>query len=93
MKTSNNKPKRCIDPVMKYCQGCEWGCIKYPEWVETYEDTYNCTFETSCMLGLENTKPHWWEVLSVKRHFRKIDKQRRRELKKYEKKNNDHISF
>ena len=31
----DEKPKRCIDPVMKYCQGCRYGWIKYPDWVET----------------------------------------------------------
>lgn len=86
-------PKRCIDPVMKYCQGCKWGWIEYPDWVETKEDLEGCSFESGCMLHLENTKPHWWEVLSVKRHFRKIDRQRKRELKRYNEKNNDHLLF
>lgn len=31
------KPTRCIDPVMKYCQGCQYGHCIYPEWVETSE--------------------------------------------------------
>lgn len=53
----NNKPVRCIDPVIKYCQGCKYGFVKYPDWVETYEDTFGCTFESGCIYGLENTVP------------------------------------
>ena len=53
----DERPKRCIDPVMKFCQECRWGWVKYPEWVETSEDLENCTFESGCTLGLENTKP------------------------------------
>lgn len=34
----NEIPSRCIDPVMKYCQGCRYGHCIFPEWVETYED-------------------------------------------------------
>lgn len=50
-------PKRCIDPVIKFCQECKWGWVKYPEWVETREDLEGCTFEFGCTLGLEDTKP------------------------------------
>lgn len=53
----NNKPVRCIDPVVGYCQGCKYGFVKYPDWVETYEDTLGCTFESGCIYGLENTVP------------------------------------
>lgn len=34
----DEKPKRCIDPVMKFCQECRFGWVKYPDWVETYDD-------------------------------------------------------
>ena len=51
------KPTRCIDPVMKYCQECRWGYVHYPEWVETKEDLAGCTFESGCTLGFENDKP------------------------------------
>lgn len=51
------KPKRCIDPVIKFCQECRYGWVKYPEWVENYEDTLDCSFESGCTLGLENTEP------------------------------------
>ena len=46
-----NKPTRCIDPVIKYCKGCQYGWVKYPDWVEISEDL------DGCMYGLENTKP------------------------------------
>ena len=52
-----NKPTRCIDPVIKYCQGCKYGCVKYPDWVETYEDLDGCIFESGCIYGLEDTRP------------------------------------
>lgn len=51
----DEKPNRCIDPVIKFCQECRYGWVKYPEWIETYEDTFDCNFEFGCMLGLENT--------------------------------------
>ena len=52
-----NKPTRCIDPVIKYCQGCQYGWVKYPDWVEIYEDLDGCCFESGCIYGLENTEP------------------------------------
>lgn len=66
----NEKPTRCIDPIFKYCQGCRYGWIKYPDWVETSEDLYDCTFESGCCYGFENDEPteeelrefnEWWE--------------------------------
>lgn len=51
------KPTRCIDPVMKYCQGCEWGHITYPSWMETSEDLEGCTFKTNCILGYDQGRP------------------------------------
>lgn len=56
------KPTRCIDPVMKYCQGCKYGYVSYPDWCETYDDLCNCTFESGCMYGLENTEPTQAEI-------------------------------
>ena len=50
-------PKRCVDPVMKYCQGCHYGTIIYPSWVETYADLEGCSFETSCILGFDKGRP------------------------------------
>lgn len=52
-----DKPHRCVDPVIKYCQECEWGWVKYPEWVETREDLEGCTFESGCMLGFDQGRP------------------------------------
>jgi len=52
-----SKPKRCIDPVMKFCQECEFGFIKYPDWVETYEDTFYCTFYAGCIYGFDKGRP------------------------------------
>ena len=50
-------PKRCVDPVMKYCQGCEYGYIIYPDDVESSRDLEGCFFESGCIFGLENTVP------------------------------------
>lgn len=47
----NEKPTRCIDPVIKYCQECPLG------WVETREDLYGCSFESGCCYGFENDEP------------------------------------
>lgn len=61
-------PKRCIDPVMKYCQGCKWGYCQYPE-DTTRKDMLEggVNFESGCTLGLENTPP-------TKRELRKFNK-------------------
>ena len=53
----DTKPTRCVDPVMKYCQGCRYGHISYPEWVETAEDLEGCSFETFCILGFDKGRP------------------------------------
>ena len=72
-----DKPTRCIDPVMKYCQGCQYGWIKYPDWVETRDDLCDCSFESGCMYGLENDEPsekelkefeEWWAKARKKQH-------------------------
>lgn len=53
----SDKPIRCIDPVIKFCQECKYGWVKYPDWVETYEDTFDCTFQSGCMFDLEKDEP------------------------------------
>lgn len=53
----NNLPTRCIDPVMRYCQGCRYGLCIYPEWVETSEDLSGCCFDTVCILGYDKGRP------------------------------------
>lgn len=51
------KPTRCVDPVMKFCQECRYGWVKYPDWVETSEDLYGCHFEFGCTLGFDEGRP------------------------------------
>lgn len=50
----NDKPTKCIDPYMKLCQECPWGWVHYPDWCETYEDLFDCVFESGCSLGFDN---------------------------------------
>lgn len=54
---NEQKPTRCVDPVMKYCQGCQYGWIEYPSWVETAEDLDGCSFESGCMYGFDQGRP------------------------------------
>lgn len=54
---NKNLPERCVDPVMKCCQYCDYGYIIYPQWVETLEDTFNCCFECGCTLGYDKGRP------------------------------------
>lgn len=46
-------PIGCIDPVYRYCQGCRYGWIKYPDWVETSEDLNGVCFESGCIYGFD----------------------------------------
>ena len=55
-------PTRCIDPIMQYCQGCRYGYIDYPSWVETSEDLDGCCFDSGCIFGLEDTQPTEKEI-------------------------------
>lgn len=50
------KPVRCIDPVMKCCQYCEYGGVEYPYYPNT-EDFY-----TYCIYSLEKYEPTEEEV-------------------------------
>ena len=72
-----DKPTRCIDPVMKYCQGCRYGWVRYSDWVKTYNDLCDCNIESGCMYGLENDEPsenelkefeEWWTKARKKQH-------------------------
>lgn len=47
------KPTKCVDPVMKFCQECEYGWIQYPLWIESSEDLEGCTFESGCIFGYD----------------------------------------
>lgn len=54
---NEQKPKRCIDPVIKFCQDCRYGCVTYPAWVETREDLEWCTIDAHCMYGFDLGRP------------------------------------
>lgn len=53
------RPSRCIDPVIKYCQECPWGWVHYPdgELMETDTGWYPCHFESGCTLGFDQGRP------------------------------------
>lgn len=53
----NIKPTRCIDPIMKHCQGCEYGHCMYPDSIENIEDLEGCSFEVSCIYGFDKGRP------------------------------------
>lgn len=53
----SDKPTRCIDPIIKFCQECGWGWVHYPEWVETAEDLSCCSIESGCTLGFDQGRP------------------------------------
>ena len=67
------RPTRCIDPVMKFCQECRYGYVHYPEWVETAEDLNWCTFESGCIYGLEGTEPTPEELREFEEMVRRED--------------------
>ena len=71
-----NKPTRCIDPVIKYCQGCQYNWIKYPDWVETFEDLDGYSFKSGCIYGLESTESTEEELKEfdkwMKKNYREI---------------------
>lgn len=46
----NKKPTRCIDPVIKYCQGCKYGKI-----LNRFDD-YGFVI-TKCTLGYDRGRP------------------------------------
>ena len=52
-----DKPTRCVDPVMKYCQECPWGWVHYPDDVQTSADLDGCSFESGCSLGFDQGRP------------------------------------
>lgn len=65
-----DKPVRCIDPVVKYCQECPLGWVKYPDWVETREDLYDCSFESGCCYGFENDEPTEEEIKEFEKRMK-----------------------
>lgn len=48
----NEKPKRCIDAVLKRCDRCPY--VIYPSWVDNYEDLSD---DICCIYGYENDMP------------------------------------
>lgn len=54
---NEDKPKRCVDPIIKFCQECPWGHVSYPAWVETAEDLEWCSIESTCILGYDQGRP------------------------------------
>ena len=50
------KPTRCIDPVMKCCQYCEYGHVEYPYYPDIDD------FDTHCIYGFEECEPTEEEV-------------------------------
>ena len=65
-------PDRCIDPVIKYCQGCKYGYVNYPSYVETYRDLDGCCFDSGCIYGLENTQPSKEEIEEFDAWYNKL---------------------
>ena len=57
IKNNEELPKRCVDPVMKYCQECRYGSVTYGDDVETYADIGGSCFETHCSLGYDQGRP------------------------------------
>lgn len=45
--------KNCITPEYPYCPTCKYGLVIWPEWVETYEDTFDATCEWRCLYNGE----------------------------------------
>lgn len=54
---SIDKPTRCIDAVMKFCQECSYGYVNYSDYVDTYSDLAGCCFESGCTLGFDKGRP------------------------------------
>lgn len=46
-------PTRCVDSIFKDCASCPWGWIRYPDGVDSYEDTLGCCFDSGCTLGYD----------------------------------------
>ena len=71
-----NKPTSCIDPIIKYCQGCQYDWIKYPDWAETFEDLDGYSFKSGCIYGLESTESTEEELKEfdkwMKKNYREI---------------------
>ena len=75
-KWEERTPTRCIDSIMKYCQECPHGYVKYPDGTETKADLEGIVFESGCKYGLENTQATEEEIKEFdawcKRHHEKV---------------------
>lgn len=62
-------PTRCIDPVLKFCQGCIWGYCHYGDDVECSSDLADCSFEIGCTLGFDQGRPEDEPTEDEIKHF------------------------
>ncbi len=53
--------KLCIDKY-EYCDGCKYGHIQYPAWVETSEDLDGVCYDTFCLNRLTRPPQSWCYV-------------------------------
>lgn len=74
-------PKRCIDPIMKYCQSCPYGSVTYGEDVETSADIEGSFFETHCSLGYDQGRPEDEPTEEELKEFEEWDRRVRDESK------------
>lgn len=88
---TKTEEKKCPDPVMKYCQGCKYGYIKYPDWVETREDLEGCCFETFCTIGMENYKPTKKEERQFHREWKRHERLHKRLQRRRAKRDDSHL--
>ena len=75
----NDLPKRCVDPVMKYCQECPYGNVTYGDDVESYSDIAGSCFETHCMLGYDKGRPEDEPTEEELKEFEEWDRRIRNE--------------
>lgn len=52
-----DKPTRCIDPVLKRCDECEWGCVCEAEYVEINGRLHWSSIGFECILGYNKGRP------------------------------------
>ena len=79
------RPTRCIDPVMKYCQMCKYGLVIYPEGTTKEDVLYGgACFDTQCIYDLEDTVPTRKEIREFNKQWKAHDK-RQKKLERAEK--------
>lgn len=50
--------KPCPDKY-EYCNSCKYAHISYPDWVETYEDTFDCSYNVTCLNRITKAPQSW----------------------------------